>query len=115
MRLARLEEKLANMESENQVLRQQTLVLSPTKGLSNRFKSTVFQRSPENGYVANGEHREARGVPVSGDLNYRSYTFFYLVTLLVDLLILCSIRNWEQCWSQLEVSSLTRLLEVAMR
>lgn len=31
------------MESENQVLRQQTLVLSPTKGLSNRFKSTVFQ------------------------------------------------------------------------
>lgn len=38
-----LQEKLANMESENQVLRQQTLVLSPTKGLSNRFKSTVFQ------------------------------------------------------------------------
>lgn len=41
--LYRLEEKLSNMESENQVLRQQTLVLSPTKGLSNRFKSTVFQ------------------------------------------------------------------------
>jgi hypothetical protein len=41
----RMEEKLGNMESENQVLRQQTLVLSPTKGLSNRFKSTVFQVS----------------------------------------------------------------------
>ncbi|KAL2609153.1 hypothetical protein R1flu_027726 [Riccia fluitans] len=54
----RLEEKLANMESENQVLRQQTL-LSPTKGLGSRFKTTVFQRSPDNGYLANGEHRQA--------------------------------------------------------
>lgn len=40
---SRLEEKLQNMESENQVLRQQTLVLSPTKGLGSRFKTTVFQ------------------------------------------------------------------------
>ncbi|BBN18619.1 myosin V [Marchantia polymorpha subsp. ruderalis] len=55
----RLEEKLQNMESENQVLRQQTLVLSPTKGLGSRFKTTVFQRSPDNGYLANGEHRQA--------------------------------------------------------
>ncbi|CAM6090837.1 unnamed protein product [Calypogeia fissa] len=55
----RLEEKLSNMESENQVLRQQTLVMSPTKGLGSRFKTTVFQRSPENGYLGNGEHRNA--------------------------------------------------------
>jgi hypothetical protein len=38
----RLEEKLANMESENKVLRQQALVMSPSNGLG-RFKSTVFQ------------------------------------------------------------------------
>ncbi|XP_024385122.1 myosin-9 isoform X2 [Physcomitrium patens] len=63
--LQSLQEKLSNMESENQVLRQQTLVLSPTKGLSNRFKSTVFQRTPDNGYLANNEHREARSVPES--------------------------------------------------
>ncbi|KAG0604572.1 hypothetical protein M758_10G181000 [Ceratodon purpureus] len=64
--LHRLEEKLANMESENQVLRQQTLVSSPTKGLSNRFKSTVFQRTPDNGYHTNNEHRETpRSVPES--------------------------------------------------
>jgi myosin-5 len=60
----RMEEKLGNMESENQVLRQQTLVLSPTKGLSNRFKSTVFQRTPENGYPLNGHDKDKRTVQI---------------------------------------------------
>eukprot|EP01018_Ginkgo_biloba_P004121 Gb_41099 [translate_table: standard] len=53
--LQRLEEKLSNLESENQVLRQQALVMSPTKGLSGRFKTTVIQRTPENGHFLNGE------------------------------------------------------------
>lgn len=53
--IQRLEDKSANLESENQVLRQQALAISPAKGLSGRFKSTVLQRSPENGLLTNGE------------------------------------------------------------
>lgn len=62
--MQRLEEKLSNLESENQVLRQQTLVMSPTKGLSNRFKSTVLQRSTENGLLTNGEFRTTSEVSI---------------------------------------------------
>ncbi|CAN0839277.1 XI-K [Linum grandiflorum] len=52
----RLEEKLSNAESENQVLRQQSLSMSPTgKSLSVRPKSVLSHRTPENGNVANGE------------------------------------------------------------
>lgn len=55
----RLEEKLSNLESENQVLRQQALTMSPTgKALSARPKTTIIQRTPENGNV-NGEGRRA--------------------------------------------------------
>lgn len=40
----RLEEKLSNTESENQVLRQQALTMSPTgKNLSARPKTIVMQ------------------------------------------------------------------------
>ncbi|KAI7989958.1 Myosin-17 [Camellia lanceoleosa] len=56
----RLEEKLSNMESENQVLRQQALTMSPTgKALSARPKTTIIQRTPENGNVVNGETKIA--------------------------------------------------------
>ncbi|GMY34657.1 myosin-17-like isoform X1 [Fagus crenata] len=56
----RLEEKLSNLESENQVLRQQALAISPSgKALSARPKTTIIQRSPENGNVQNGEIRNA--------------------------------------------------------
>ncbi|KAM7513013.1 hypothetical protein LguiB_011888 [Lonicera macranthoides] len=52
----RLEEKLSNTESENQVLRQQALTMSPTgKVLSARQKTQILQRTPENGNVLNGE------------------------------------------------------------
>lgn len=80
----RLEEKLSNTESENQVLRQQALTMSPTgKQLSTRPKTTIIQvlmdriitellichvqlsnchmflniiqRTPENGNVLHGE------------------------------------------------------------
>ncbi|KAK6941316.1 Myosin, N-terminal, SH3-like [Dillenia turbinata] len=52
----RLEEKLSNLESENQVLRQQALTMSPTgKALSARPKTTIIQRTPENGKIVNGE------------------------------------------------------------
>ncbi|GAB4842593.1 hypothetical protein Ancab_012569 [Ancistrocladus abbreviatus] len=51
----RLEEKVTNLESENQVLRQQALAISPTsKALSARPKTTIIQRTPENGIVLDG-------------------------------------------------------------
>ncbi|XP_068650138.1 myosin-17-like [Aristolochia californica] len=54
--MQRLEEKLSNLESENQVLRQQALSISPTgKALATRQKTTIIQRTPENGAILNGE------------------------------------------------------------
>lgn len=42
--LCRLEEKLSNSESENQVLRQQALTMSPTgKAISARPRMTILQ------------------------------------------------------------------------
>ncbi|XP_062155065.1 myosin-17-like [Alnus glutinosa] len=56
----RLEEKLSNLESENQVLRQQSLAISPTgKALFARPKTAIIQRTLENGDVQNGEMRKA--------------------------------------------------------
>ncbi|KAK5792514.1 hypothetical protein PVK06_033629 [Gossypium arboreum] len=56
----RLEEKLSNLESENQVLRQQALSMSPTgRALAVRPKTTIFQRTPENGNVVNEEIKKA--------------------------------------------------------
>lgn len=37
----RLEEKLANLESENQVLRQQAVSIAPNKFLSGRSRSII--------------------------------------------------------------------------
>ncbi|KAK2412429.1 Myosin family protein with Dil domain-containing protein [Trifolium repens] len=52
----RLEEKISNAESENQVLRQQALVASPTgKALTARPRTVILQRTPENGNTLNGE------------------------------------------------------------
>lgn len=52
----RLEEKLSNSESENQVLRQQALAMSPTgKSISSRPRTTIIQRNQQNGNVSNGE------------------------------------------------------------
>nr|GMC58944.1 myosin-17-like [Ipomoea batatas] len=51
----RLEEKLSNSTSENQVLRQQVLTMSPTeKTISIQPKTPIVQRTPENGNVMNG-------------------------------------------------------------
>ncbi|KAM0932706.1 putative myosin ATPase [Dioscorea sansibarensis] len=56
----RLEEKISNLESENQVLRQQALAISPTaRALSVRPKSTIIQRTPDNGNVASNETKLA--------------------------------------------------------
>ncbi|XP_072950421.1 myosin-17-like [Typha angustifolia] len=52
----RLEEKASNLESENQVLRQQAVAISPTaKSLAVHHRTTIFQRTPENGNIPNGE------------------------------------------------------------
>ncbi|CAL1413951.1 unnamed protein product [Linum trigynum] len=62
----RLEEKLSNAESENQVLRQQSLSMSPTgKSLSARPKSALSHRTPKNGNVANGEPKGTPETPSS--------------------------------------------------
>ncbi|XP_074563080.1 myosin-17-like isoform X2 [Curcuma longa] len=54
----RLEEKLTNLESENHVLRQQAVAISPTsRALTTRSRTTIIQRSPENGNVMNGESK----------------------------------------------------------
>ncbi|XP_019463633.1 PREDICTED: myosin-17-like [Lupinus angustifolius] len=54
--IQRLEDKISNSESENQVLRQQTLAVSPTaKPLSARPRTVISQRTPENGNSPNGE------------------------------------------------------------
>ncbi|KAK6126771.1 hypothetical protein DH2020_039479 [Rehmannia glutinosa] len=56
----RLEEKLSNLESENQVLRQQALTMSPTgRSISSRPRTTIIQRTPENGNILNGETKPA--------------------------------------------------------
>ncbi|KAK6139637.1 hypothetical protein DH2020_026621 [Rehmannia glutinosa] len=56
--MQRLEEKLSNSESENQVLRQQALTMSPTgKVISARPRTTIVQRTPDNGNILNGETR----------------------------------------------------------
>ncbi|KAE8667135.1 Myosin-12 [Hibiscus syriacus] len=53
-------EKLSNLESENQVLRQQALSMSPTgRALAARPKTTIFQRTPENGNLVNEEIKKA--------------------------------------------------------
>ncbi|XP_008808271.2 myosin-17-like isoform X2 [Phoenix dactylifera] len=56
----RLEEKVSNLESENQVLRQQALSISPTgRALAAHPKTTIIQRTPENGNIPNGETKHA--------------------------------------------------------
>ncbi|KAI8565383.1 hypothetical protein RHMOL_Rhmol03G0254500 [Rhododendron molle] len=62
----RLEEKLSNTESENQVLRQQALTMSPTgKQLSTRPKTTIIQRTPENGNVVHGEPKTPKDMTLA--------------------------------------------------
>ncbi|KAI4387355.1 hypothetical protein MLD38_005194 [Melastoma candidum] len=51
----RLEEKLSNMESENQILRQQALAITPApKSIPARQRTTIIQRTPETNSI-NGE------------------------------------------------------------
>ncbi|KAK8956163.1 hypothetical protein KSP40_PGU012718 [Platanthera guangdongensis] len=56
----RMEEKLSNLESENQVLRQQALSISPTgRSLSARQRTMIIPRTSENGSMFNGETKLA--------------------------------------------------------
>ncbi|KAJ7533864.1 hypothetical protein O6H91_13G068100 [Diphasiastrum complanatum] len=59
----KLEERLSNLQSENQVLRQQALALSPTNGLT-KIHPITYQ-SPDNGRFANGEFRDIIETPPS--------------------------------------------------
>ncbi|GLT69540.1 hypothetical protein SLA2020_416840 [Shorea laevis] len=71
----RLEEKVSNLESENQVLRQQSLAISPTgKALFARPKTTIIQRTLENGDFQNGEMRKALDSVTAGPNSQESET-----------------------------------------
>ncbi|CAA6659271.1 unnamed protein product [Spirodela intermedia] len=59
--LNRLEEKLANLESENKVFRQQAVSMAPNKFLSGRSRS-ILQRNVENGHIVN---TDAKATPDS--------------------------------------------------
>ncbi|XP_028790296.1 myosin-11-like [Neltuma alba] len=48
--LTRLEEKITNLESENRVLRQQAVSMTPNKFLSGRSRS-IIQRGAESGHI----------------------------------------------------------------
>nr|CAB3473388.1 unnamed protein product [Digitaria exilis] len=63
----RLEEKATNMESENKVLRQQAVAISPTaKSLAAYPKSPFQLKTPENGNTLNGEVKSSPDVtPIS--------------------------------------------------
>ncbi|XP_042387105.1 myosin-17-like isoform X1 [Zingiber officinale] len=58
--IRRLEDKVSNLASENQVLRQQALSISPTsRALVMHPKATIFPRTPENNNVLHGETKLA--------------------------------------------------------
>ncbi|CAL4954799.1 unnamed protein product [Urochloa decumbens] len=63
--LQRLEGKAANLEAENQVLRQQASATPPStaKSPASRSKITRIHRSPENGHILNGDIRQTEMKP----------------------------------------------------
>ncbi|KAH7437281.1 hypothetical protein KP509_05G063900 [Ceratopteris richardii] len=62
--LLRLEEKMSNLESENQVLRKQALSISPTSNFSERARVAVQQRTPESFRLSNGEVKVLQSSPL---------------------------------------------------
>ncbi|KFK43939.1 hypothetical protein AALP_AA1G194000 [Arabis alpina] len=55
----RFQEKVSNLESENKILRQQSLSISPTtRALALRPKTTIIQRTPEKDTFSNGETKQ---------------------------------------------------------
>ncbi|CAL4974399.1 unnamed protein product [Urochloa decumbens] len=63
--LQRLEGKAANLEAENQVLRQQASATPPStaKSPASRSKITRIHRSPDNGHILNGDIRQTEMKP----------------------------------------------------
>ncbi|KAG2591196.1 hypothetical protein PVAP13_5NG441680 [Panicum virgatum] len=63
--LQRLEGKAANLEAENQVLRQQATSTPPStaKSPASRSKIARIHRSPENGHILNGDIRQTEMKP----------------------------------------------------
>ncbi|ESQ35040.1 hypothetical protein EUTSA_v10006551mg [Eutrema salsugineum] len=57
----RFQEKVSNLESENKVIRQQSLAVSPTtRALALRPKTTIIQRTPERNTFSNGETKQVQ-------------------------------------------------------
>ncbi|RCV27043.1 hypothetical protein SETIT_5G294200v2 [Setaria italica] len=63
--LQRIEGKAANLEAENQALRQQATATPPStaKSPASRSKITRIHRSPENGHILNGDMRQTEMKP----------------------------------------------------
>lgn len=90
----RLEEKLSNAESENQVLRQQTLTMTPAKPAPTRSKTVILPRTPESAITPNDEARTSPDTAYSvasedtpqRSLNEKQHEY-------QDLLIQCITQN----------------------
>ncbi|KAH9321117.1 hypothetical protein KI387_015756, partial [Taxus chinensis] len=66
--LQRFEEKIASVDHEKQVLRQQALVISPTNGLNNVAKPVIFQSTPEFHQLSNGDQRSRFDSPLPSQM-----------------------------------------------
>ncbi|TVU35329.1 hypothetical protein EJB05_17214 [Eragrostis curvula] len=66
--LQRLEGKAANLEAENQVLRQQSTATPPStaKSSASRSKITRIHRNPDNGHSLNGDIKQTEMKPSTG-------------------------------------------------
>ncbi|KAK3165261.1 hypothetical protein QOZ80_1AG0030990 [Eleusine coracana subsp. coracana] len=66
--LQRLEGKAANLEAENQVLRQQSTGTPPStaKSSASRSKITRIHKNPDNGHILNGDIKQTEMKPSTG-------------------------------------------------
>ncbi|KAG0453292.1 hypothetical protein HPP92_025956 [Vanilla planifolia] len=96
----RLQEKLSNMETENQVLRQQSLLSSPVKPMSEHLSipSTLIKEDLENGYSKSEEIKEPQSAPAAT----KSYAHSNTISMVpysdkqhenVDILLNCIVKN----------------------
>ncbi|KAH9320577.1 hypothetical protein KI387_015216, partial [Taxus chinensis] len=66
--LHRLEEKVINLESENQVLQKKALSVSSSNGLSNYTSPMTMQRTPEAHWLSNGDQKSMFDSPIGSQI-----------------------------------------------
>ncbi|WOL18254.1 myosin-8-like isoform X1 [Canna indica] len=100
--MQRLQEKLSNLESEDHILRQQTLLQSPIKRMSEHLSIpiTPTNQNLENGHHDFQEHKEPRSAPpvirdhANGDTKFRRISI-EIQQENVDTLLSCVLRTNE--------------------